>query len=190
MWDQTGVGPNRHAALAHEFLTRFKPCLHAIEINGLRSWEENRRAMDFAEATGLPLISGGDRHGREPSAVLNLTNAASFGEFVGEVRRGRASTVLMMPQYHQPLRLRIIQNIGDVLRDDPEHSLGWVRWSDRVFYRSPEGKISSLGELWVREPAMIRRFLRLVRLLSNHRLQPALRFALADKRIDFQEAIS
>jgi hypothetical protein len=190
MWDQTGIGLDRHVPLVQDFLQRGKPYVHAIEINGWRSWTENRRAIALAEATALPLISGGDRHGREPGAVLNLTTAASFDEFVDEVRRDRASTVLLMPQYHQPLKLRILQNMGDVLRDDPEHSLGWVRWGDRVFYRSPEGKTSSLSELWAREPAMIRRFLRLVRLLSNRHLQPALRFALADKRIDFQEAIS
>jgi hypothetical protein len=190
MWDQTGIGPGRHAALLRDFLVRFKPYLHAIEINGLRSWAENCRAIDLARTAALPLISGGDRHGREPSAVLNLTNAASFDEFVDDVRRKGESTILLMPQYQQPLKLRIIQNVGDVLRDDPEHTLGWMRWSDRAFYCASDGKIASLSELWAREPAMIRHFLRAVKILSNRRLQPALRFALADKRIDFQEAAS
>jgi hypothetical protein len=190
MWDQTSVGPERHAVLLRDFLARFKPYLHAIEINGLLSWTENRRAIDLARTAALPLISGGDRHGREPSAVLNLTNAASFDEFVDDVRRKRESTVLLMPQYQQPLKLRIIQNIADVLRDDPEHSLGWVRWSDRVFHCSPEGNIASLSELWEQEPAMIRHFLRVVKILSNRRLQPALRFALAERRAGMQEAAS
>ncbi len=190
MWDQTGVGPSRHAALLRHFVGRCKPYLHAAEINGLRSWVENSHAVAFAEAAGFPLISGADRHGREPSAVLNLTNAACFAEFADDVRRKRESTVLLMPHYQQPLKLRILQNMADVLRDDPDHSLGWVRWSDRVFHCSPEGTISSLGESWVREPAMIRHFLRAVKILSNHRLQPALRLALAGRRTRIQEAAS
>jgi hypothetical protein len=32
------------------------------------------------------IISGGDRHGCEPSAVLNLTNAKTFSEFIDEIR--------------------------------------------------------------------------------------------------------
>jgi len=35
------------------------------------------------------LVSGGDRHGVEPNANINLTNATSFTEFVHEIRRKR-----------------------------------------------------------------------------------------------------
>ncbi len=43
------------------------------------------------------LISGGDRHGVEPNANINLTNATSFTEFVHEIRRQKKSNVLFMP---------------------------------------------------------------------------------------------
>ena len=54
------------------------------------------------------LISGGDRHGVEPNANINLTNAASFTEFVHEIRREKKSNLLFMPQYAQPWKHRIL----------------------------------------------------------------------------------
>lgn len=66
------------------------------EINGLRPWRENRAVIAFAEAAAKPVISGGDRHGLEPNANLNLTNAANFAEFADEVRTGW-SDILIMP---------------------------------------------------------------------------------------------
>jgi hypothetical protein len=63
----------------------------------------------LASSFRLPLISGGDRHGREPNACVNLTNAASFPEFVEEVRNDGWSDVLFMPQYREPSKLRILQ---------------------------------------------------------------------------------
>ena len=38
-------------------------CIHAVELGGLRSWDENQRALDFASQVGLPVVAGGDRHG-------------------------------------------------------------------------------------------------------------------------------
>ena len=43
-------------------------------------------AMELAEEFQTTAVSGGDRHGTEPNAVLNLTNAGVFGEFAHEVR--------------------------------------------------------------------------------------------------------
>jgi hypothetical protein len=41
------------------------------------------------------------------TACLNFTNAKSFGEFASEIRAGH-STVLFMPQYREPMALRIL----------------------------------------------------------------------------------
>ncbi len=58
-------------------------------------------------------IAGGDRHGVEPNANINLTNATTFTEFVHEVRREKKSRVLFMPQYAEPWKHRILQSTID-----------------------------------------------------------------------------
>jgi hypothetical protein len=115
LWDEMGIGRRRHDSVAKEFLGRYRGWLHAMELNGLRRWEENARVLEWAGAWGLPAISGGDRHTLEPNAVLNLTRAATFGEFVAEVREDGISDVVVMPQYHRPLALRIAEGVGHVV---------------------------------------------------------------------------
>jgi hypothetical protein len=67
------------------FLRQYGEKVHALEINGYRTWEENRATMALAQRFGLPLISGGDRHGCASNAVLNLTRTESFSEFAAEI---------------------------------------------------------------------------------------------------------
>lgn len=55
------------------------------------------------------VISGGDRHACEPSACINLTNAASFAEFASKVRAGLSA---LMPQYREPMPLRMLGAIA------------------------------------------------------------------------------
>jgi hypothetical protein len=181
LWDLPCIGQDEHNRLLLAFLRRHRHCIHALEINGLRDRGENLGVMRLARETGMPIISGGDRHGREPNATLNLTNARTFAEFAGEVRSG-ASHVLVMPQYLEPLRLRIIQTIWEIVREDHEHSLGWTRWQDRVFKDCTDGEVRSLTELLRgREtPLLLRQFVRAVRLLASPRLRPALQFAMAE----------
>jgi hypothetical protein len=127
----------------------------------------------------MPLISGGDRHGREPNACLNLTNAATFSQFVDEVRRDRWSDIVFMPQYKDSLKMRILENMVGILKDDPDHAMGWVRWSDRVFYRTDEGSIKSLAELWNGNfPDVVNRFVSLMSLLNHPGIRSAVRLAL------------
>ena len=181
LWDLPCIGIAEHHRLLAEFLRQLGHCVHALEINGLRDWRENRGVMRLARETGLPIISGGDRHGREPNATLNLTNAGSFAEFVAEVRQGR-SHVAVMPQYLEPLRLRIIQTIWDIVRDDPNHSLGWTRWQDRVFKDCRDGEVRSLTDMLQGQepPLLLRQSVGMVRLLASRRLRPALQFAMAE----------
>ena len=63
--------------------------IHALELNGLRPWEENQQVISVAKASDRTLVSGGDRHGCEPASVVNVTGASSFSEFAAEVRAGR-----------------------------------------------------------------------------------------------------
>ena len=77
-WDQSWLGHEQHDRLLRSFLETYRDHIHALEINGLRSWEENRKVVRLSRETGMKLISGGDRHGREANATLNLTNASDF----------------------------------------------------------------------------------------------------------------
>ncbi len=158
LWDEKGVGLEKHWFALGRLLGNCGRFFQALELNGLRPWEENRRVAELARGLDYAVVSGGDRHGREPNACVNLTNATTFDQFVGEVRDGR-SEVLFLPQYQQGHRYRILRNIADVLSDDAAHPLGWRTWSDRVFYERSDGEVRSVRELWgEREPWLIRGF--------------------------------
>lgn len=183
LWDENHIGEARHRACVDSFVRRFGPFLDALELNGLRPWRENQAVAQLGMAVGKPLISGGDRHGREPNACLNLTNAATFAEFVQEVRHDGWSDVLFMPQYREPLKLRILQNLCDILENDENHSLGWTRWSDRVFYLTDEGEDKSLADLWGdRFPAVVNGFVALMGLVRHRGVMSALRLALTEEK--------
>ncbi len=182
LWDEKGIGSVPHRAALSLLLEKHRRHIHAVEVNGLRSWVENQAVISLGRTLGLPVVSGGDRHGREPNAILNLSPAGSFNEFVEEVRYRRKSHVIFMPQYREPLRLRILQTMVDVLRDYPENVEGRRSWSDRVFFRDPQGNTTPLTHIWKDGgPKIIREFIRVMRLLEWRGLQSALRIALDDR---------
>ena len=177
-WDEKGAGQQAHNSIAEEFLRRYRPFLHALELNGLRPWSENRRVAALAASLGRPVVSGGDRHCAEPNALINLTSSETFGEFVEEVRDYGRSHVLVMPQYREPVVARVMKMIADVMRDNAAHTHGWVRWSDRVFYRDHRtGAVESLSSIWPnrRQPLVVRAFAGACRLLDSRSLHAALR---------------
>jgi hypothetical protein len=145
MWDEKGIGKEVHRAAVDEFLRRNGQFLHAFELNGLRPWAENHRAVRLASEYSRPVVSGGDRHAIEPNAVVNLTNQSTFAEFVEEVRGG-FSQVLIMRHYRESHGSRIFHNMMDVLRTYDQHVHGWRLWSDRVFYQMSSGHVQSLTE--------------------------------------------
>ncbi len=180
-WDEKGIGAGRHREALGRLLREYGRSFHALELNGLRCWAENKAVLEMGREMDLPLISGGDRHGREPNAILNLTAASTFEGFVEEVRYGRESHVVFMPQYRAPLKLRVFQTMADVVREYPQNMQGRRLWSDRCFYRDPEsGEKHTLSTVW-RDggPLVIRQFIRAMRLLDTRGLQSALRLALA-----------
>ena len=180
LWDEAGIGAVEHAQLLGSFLERHGDRIHALELNGLRPWKENAAVRWVAEHSGHPLISGGDRHGCEPNAILNLTNTATFAEFVSEIRRDRMSDVLVMPQYRESLPLRVIETIWDIVRDYPERPIGTKRWSDRVFYQSDNGPAQPLSALLKGDgPWPVQYFLQGLRILKSQQLRCALRLAFA-----------
>lgn len=181
-WDEKGNGANYHAAMAEQFLARYRRWIHALELNGLRPWRENVRTLDLAARYRVPCVSGGDRHGCEPNTLLNLTGAEDFDSFVEEVRGGAESQVLVLKQYREPMAARIVSAICDVMRDQPDHSYGWVRWSDRVFFRSATGEVLPLADAFPdgREPSLIRLFVLLARAAEWHGVRLAMRQMLKE----------
>ena len=147
-WDLYMIGKARHGLLVNEFLQKFGTHLHALELNGLRNWDENRAVRRLAEKWNMTLISGGDRHGVEPNANINLTNATSFTEFVQEIRREKKSRLLFMPQYAEPWKYRILQSAIDAVRHYPDFPPGSRTWDERVYHPDANGVQRPLSELW------------------------------------------
>jgi hypothetical protein len=182
LWDLYRIGEAKHRLLVNDFLAVYGQFCHAIELNGLRNWDENREVAKLAAQWNQVLISGGDRHGVEPNANLNLTRATSFTEFVHEVRRERQSHVLFMPQYAEPWKHRILNSTLDAIRNYPDFPEGSRRWDDRVFHPDAEGNMRVLSELWRggRAPVYLSAVLAFVRLLGAAPLSSGLRMAWND----------
>jgi hypothetical protein len=148
MWDLYLLGKERHQFLVNEFLQKNGTFLHALELNGLRHWQENRETRQLAESWNMLLISGGDRHGVEANANINLTNATSFTEFVHEIRRENKSNLLFMPQYAEPWKHRILQSTIDAIRNYPDFPQGSRNWDERVYHPDRSGMVRPLSEMW------------------------------------------
>lgn len=182
LWDEDLRGREVHHRMVERFLNRYGRWIHALELNGLRPWSENREVLALATARALPVISGGDRHGLEPNANVNLTCAPTFAEFVGEIRQDQLSHVLFLPQYHGSLKLRCLETMADTLRDYPEYP-GRVQWSDRIYFRQDDGQIANLTSLWRGAgPGIVRNFVTLLRVFESRRVRTTLRHALAGRR--------
>jgi len=183
LWDEKGIGIDRHVAVLRHLLAGFGQFFHALELNGLRSSHENTDVIALGKERDIPVVSGGDRHGREPNAILNLSKAVTFPEFVHEIRCERQSHVVFMPQYHEPLRMRVLQTMVDVVREYPENFAGRRTWADRVFYRDPATKIAvPVASIWTDGgPGIVKQFVGAMRLVEWTPFRSALRMALNDR---------
>jgi hypothetical protein len=148
LWDLYRIGADEHEVLVNDFLVRHGQFVHALELNGLRTWTENRKVQTLATQWNQLVLSGGDRHGIESNANINLTRASGFQEFVHEVRRERISHVLFLPQYRQPWKHRILQSTLDAIRNYPHFPEGSRRWDERVYAPNAEGEIRPISQLW------------------------------------------
>ena len=182
MWDLFLIGREKHQFLVNEFLQKYGAWLHALELNGLRNWEENRATRRLAQQWNMLLISGGDRHGVEPNANINLTNAASFTEFVHEVRRERRSNVLFMPQYAEPWKHRLLQSTLDAIRDYPDFPQGSRTWDERAYHPDANGVIRPLSEIWPKghAPLSIHWVIKAVQMLGKGPVSGGLRLAWSE----------
>jgi len=182
LWDLYRVGKERHEVLVNEFLAVHGQFVHALELNGLRDWQENRDAAALAGKWNQLTISGGDRHGVEPNANVNLTRADSFTEFVHEVRRERQSHVLFMPQYAEPWKHRILQSTLDAIREYPHLPPGSRVWDDRVYHPDAQGETQPMTRLWTtgQAPMFFRAVLLAVRIIAAGPVSSGLRMAWRD----------
>jgi hypothetical protein len=158
-----------HVRLLMQFLSAHGSRVHALELNGLQPASSNRQ----------PVISGGDRHCLEPNANVNLTNAATFTEFVHEIRHDRQSRVLFLLQYRESIVARYIEFIWQAVRTYPELP-GRERWGDRIFFEPFDrpGVIVPLSSEWTNGgPAAIRGFISTVGFLAAPHMRGALRLA-------------
>jgi hypothetical protein len=183
LWDEKGIGLPEHAQVLGRLLERHGRHFHALEVNGLRSFKENQQVIWLGQQAGLPVVSGGDRHGLEPNAIANLSWGRSFAEFIHEVRHRKRSHVVFMPQYREPLRIRVLQTMVDVVRDYPDNLDGRRCWSDRVYYRPPQSSTAlPLSHFWKHsKPLLIESFVRAMRLAEFRGVKSALRLALNER---------
>ena len=182
LWDLYLIGKEKHEFLVNEFLQKNGNYLHALELNGLRNWDENRAVRRLAEMWNMLPISGGDRHGVEPNANINLTNAASFTEFVHEIRRQKKSNVLFMPQYTEPWKHRILQSTIDAIRHYPDFPQGSRTWDERAYHPDANGVIRPLSELWPagRAPRAISGVIAMVQMMGRGLVSGGLRMAWSE----------
>jgi hypothetical protein len=185
VWDLYKVGAERHLFCVDEFLSGSGEFIHALELNGLRSWGENRQTHAIARKWRQLVISGGDRHGVQPNANINLTRATSFDEFVHEVRCKRISHILFMKQYAEPWKHRILRSTLDVIDHYPDFPEGTRNWDDRVFHPDSRGVSRPVSQLWPgdgRAPIFVRFVLGAVRLLGINPMSSSLRLAWNDRQ--------
>jgi hypothetical protein len=136
---------------------------------------------------GLPVVSGGDRHGCQPNTVLNLTRAGSFEELVAEVRNDGHSEVLLLPGYQESMVMRILESVAEVIRTYPEHPLNKKLWCDRIYFNLDGREARPLSHYWPNGgPGWVRSALWILRLLGSKQLKPALRLALTRELVGEQ----
>ena len=179
-WDVGGVGELRHEAMLLAFLHAYRPFIHALELNGYRSWQENRRVLPLSEGFGLPVVTGGDRHGCSPNSMINLSRAGHFEQFAADLRAGRRTNCVIFPEYSEPLPARMLQSAREALG----HAVGRRgTWCDRVFWESENGVEMSLASTWpTGGPLWLRGAIELTRLLGSRPMRPVLRLTLSKER--------
>jgi hypothetical protein len=171
LWDLFHMG-ELHTQALNAFLAKHGQFIHAFELGGLRCWEENRAVYDLAAQWNVAVLAGGDRHGFEPSACLNLTNATCLSEFVQEVR-GKTTHVLFMPQYTRPLWTRMLEVLLDASREHPGHPMG-AHWTERTFHPDRSGALQPVCHLWDHTPDFIESTLKVFRLIDSSVMRGAI----------------
>jgi hypothetical protein len=185
LWDIEMVGREDHRRLLKNFIKEHGKWIHAFEINGFRSWSENKAVIEMAEALNIPLVTGGDRHGCRPNTMINLTNSTTFDEFAEEIRVDRCSEIALLPEYAQPLQWRQLQSFADILRFYPEFSEGRQKWFDRVYVDIGDSfGLRQLSVHWKQGgPPWLRWAIKFLGVLGHERMQSVFRLAMKPEDI-------
>jgi hypothetical protein len=176
------VPAGQHWNSLREFMSRCRPWIHAVEVNGMRPWTENEMVPGLAEEYDLPIVAGGDRHGCRPNTMLNLTQAETLSEFVEEVRKRQRNYVLVLPEYEEPVRMRELATAADVLRRYPQNPHGQRRFTDRVFADVEGHSWHPLSFYWDgsdANPGWLYPVVAAVLALGSNRIRPVLRMMLS-----------
>lgn len=186
LWDLYNVGRAAHEQELDRFLAQHGRCVHALELNGLRHARENHDVVTLARRWQQLLISGGDRHGVEPNANINLTHAETFNDFVHEIRVDRRSHILFLQQYRRPWEERILGSTLDAIVDHPHFTAGWQRWDERAFHPDASGEMRPLSQLWTsgKAPLPLRCAIGVVRLSRYATVSRAIRLLLPRVSMD------
>lgn len=188
-WDIEMIGQERHERALRRFLADHAEAIHAIEVNGFRTWSENQMAIELAAARGLPIVSGGDRHCMHSNTIFNLTNASSFDDFVNEIRKDRRSRIAVSSEYNVPLPSRQLASIAQILAHYPQFEEGRRHWAERVYLDGDGSGIRTLHEYWGGKPPVWTALaLAAVRLLAHPTMRPAIAAIVGDKDIGREES--
>jgi predicted metal-dependent phosphoesterase TrpH len=103
-------GPGAKEIPATELLSRYGWAIHALEVNGMRPREENDRVLELARQWRKPVVGGGDSHLLVASSVISLSHAATFKDFVAEVKDGHA-VPFVTPDYFAPVRWKLFLRV-------------------------------------------------------------------------------
>jgi predicted metal-dependent phosphoesterase TrpH len=102
--------PGSNAIPITDLLTRYGWAIHALEVNGMRRREENDRVLELARHWKKPVVGGGDSHLLVASSVISLSRAASFKDFIAEVKDGHA-VPFVTPNYFAPLNWKLFLRV-------------------------------------------------------------------------------
>ena len=103
-------GPGPEAIPITDLLTRYGWAIHALEVNGMRRREENDRVLELARQWHKPVVGGGDSHLLVTSSIISLSQAATFADFIAEVKDGR-SVPFVTPHYSAPLNWKLFLRV-------------------------------------------------------------------------------
>ena len=102
--------PGSQTIPAADLLHRYGWAIHALEVNGMRSREENDRVLELARQWRKPVVGGGDSHLLVASSVISLSRAGTFKDFIAEVKDGHA-VPFVTPEYFAPLRWKLFLRV-------------------------------------------------------------------------------
>jgi predicted metal-dependent phosphoesterase TrpH len=102
--------PGAKTIPAADLLSRYGWAIHALEVNGMRTREENDRVLELAKQWRKPVVGGGDSHLLVASSVISLSRAATFKDFIAEVKDGYA-VPFVTPEYFAPLSWKLFLRV-------------------------------------------------------------------------------